>query len=146
MKPLTILIVGNHNPLRASLRDWVGMNLPRARILEAKDGKEAVDMTLAQRPDVTLFDTGLDVRDGIQATRRIREAFQDVKIVILTMHENPEYGADAKAAGATACLLKRKMGSELMPFLRGLLSDNEGTSGEGPPNSKLPVGQKHEVS
>ena len=98
--------------------------------MEAEDGKEAVDVILAERPDVILFDTGLDVRDGIRATRRIREAFQDAKIVILTMHENPEYVADAKAAGANACLLKSGMGSELMPVVKGLLSHNEGISGE----------------
>jgi DNA-binding NarL/FixJ family response regulator len=122
MKALSILIVGNHNPLRASLRDWVAMNLPRARMLEAQSGKDAIVVTLGERPDVVIFDTGVDVKNGIAATRRIREALPDVKIVTLTMHENPEYQAEAKAAGASVCLLKRNMGNELMPVLRDLLS------------------------
>lgn len=127
VKTLSILIVGNHNPLRTSLRDWVGMNLPEASILEAGDVKEVTGEPLAERPHIILLDTGMDGMRGLEATERVGEAWPDAKIVILTMHENPEYAADAKAAGASACLLKRKMGSELMPVLRGLLSQDMDT-------------------
>ncbi len=122
VKVARVLVVGDHNPLRISLRDWVGMNLPEARILEAKNGKEALDVALAKRPHIVLLDTGVDVMQGIEATRRIRGVLPDVKIVILTMHENPEYTADAKAAGASACMLKREMGIKLMPVLKDLMS------------------------
>ena len=124
MKAVGVLIVGNHNPLRASLRDWVGMNLPEARILEAKNGKEAIDAALAERPQIILLDSGVDAMHAIETARHIRGVLPDVQIVVLTMHENSEYAADAEAAGASACLLKRNMGSELLPVLRGLLSQD----------------------
>ena len=122
VKVVRVLVVGDHNPLRISLRDWIEMNLPEACVLEAKNGKEAIDVALAKRPHIILLDIGVDVMQGIEATRYIRGVLPDVKIVILTMHENPEYTVDAKAAGASACMLKREMESKLMPVLKVLMS------------------------
>jgi len=124
IKALGILIVGNHKPLRASLRDWVGMHLPEARILEAGDVKEVTGEPLAERPHIIILDTGMDGMRGFEATERVREAWPDAKIVILTMHENPEYVAGAKAAGASACILKRNMGTEFISVLEELLSED----------------------
>lgn len=129
MEAVGILIVGDHDPLRASLRDWVGINLPEARILEAGNVKEATGEALAERPRIILLDTGMDGMRGIEATERVREAWPDAKIVILTMHENPEYVAGAKAAGASTCILKRDMGVELISVLKGLLSQDGDASG-----------------
>jgi len=124
MKALGILIVGDHDALRASLRDWVGINLPEARILEAGDVEEATGEPLAERPHIVLLDTGMDGMRGFEATERVRDAWPDAKIVILTMHENPEYVAGAKAAGASACILKRNMGTALISVLKELLSED----------------------
>jgi DNA-binding NarL/FixJ family response regulator len=123
-KAASILIVGDHGPLRTSLRDWVGINLSEVRILESGDIKEVTCKAFAERPHIILLDTGMNAMGGIDATEWVRKFWQDAKMVILTMCENPEYIQDAKAAGASACILKRDVGVELISALRELLPED----------------------
>jgi DNA-binding NarL/FixJ family response regulator len=121
VKPL-ILIVEDHDAVRASLRDWLSASFSGCRFLEAKSGEEAVALACAQSPDLILMDIVLPQMNGIEATRRIKAALPQVQVVILTMHENSAYQADAAAAGASAYVLKRTMRTELIPVVAGILS------------------------
>lgn len=120
-KTLIILIVEDHNTLRASLRDLLSVYFPHAFILEAKNGEEAVSLAFAYHPDVVLMDISLPGINGIESTRRIKKELPMTQVIILTIHDNPEYSADAAAAGARAFIPKRKMGKDLIPTLSDLL-------------------------
>ncbi len=117
----TILIVDDYDAVRASLLDWFGTVFPDCALAEARSGEEAVELALARPPDVILMDIGLPQMNGIEATRRIKAAAPQVQVVILTIHEAPEYQAKAAAAGVTAYILKRQMYRELIPTLQRLL-------------------------
>ncbi|MDH7486381.1 MAG: response regulator transcription factor [Anaerolineae bacterium] len=117
----TILIVDDHDAVRTSLRDWFGTVFPDCTLAEASSGEEAVELALARPPDVILMDIGLPQMNGIEAARRIKAAAPQVQVVMLTIHEAPEYQADAAAAGVTAYVLKRQMYRELIPTLQRLL-------------------------
>jgi len=118
----TILIVEDHDAVRAALRDWLSTTFPDWSFLEAKSGEEAVDLACAKAPDIILMDIGLPKMNGIGATRHIKAAAPQVQVVMLTIHEAPEYQADAAAAGANAYVVKRKMHTELIPTLRKLMA------------------------
>lgn len=118
----TIMIVEDHDAVRAALCDWLGAAFPNCIVIEAKSGEEAVDLALAQPPDVVLMDISLPGMNGIGATRRIKAAVPQTQVVMLTIHEAPEYQADAMAAGASAYIVKRHMHTELIPTLSKLLS------------------------
>ena len=121
----TVLIVEDHEALRTTLRDWISASFPNISILEAKDGAEAMSVSLDQQPNVILMDISMPRVNGIEATRRIKETAPNTEVVIVTVHENREYQSDAVAAGASAYIIKRKMGNDLMPVLKRLLPHYE---------------------
>jgi DNA-binding NarL/FixJ family response regulator len=87
---------------------------------EAADGREAVDLTRALKPDVVLMDIRMPTLDGIAATREIAAdpALVEVRIVILTTFELDEYGFDAIRAGAAGFLVKDTKPSDLIEAVR----------------------------
>ena len=118
----TILIVEDHDQVRATLYDWLRAVFPQYTFFEAKSGEEAVNKTIAQPPTLVLMDIGLPRMNGIQATRMIKSASPETKVVILTIHEDPQYQTDAASAGASGYVVKRKMHLELLPMMEKLLA------------------------
>jgi len=120
----TILIVDDHDRVRTTLHDWLSVVFPEYTVFEAKDGEEAVNKTIAQTPSLVLMDIGLPIMNGIEATRMIKAASPETKVVIFTIHESPQYQTDAVLAGASGYVVKRKMYSELLPMMKKLLSQD----------------------
>ena len=102
-KALIILIVENHNGLKKSLGDLLRKYFPHSFILEAEDGEEALSLALLHHPDVVLMDICVPGINSIESTRRIKKALPMTQVVLLTLHENHEYCADALAAGLREC-------------------------------------------
>ena len=71
---------------------------------EAADGQESVDLVAECRPDVVLMDMQMPVMDGLEATRRIKQHWPEVKVIALTIYA--KYRAQALEAGVDAFLLK----------------------------------------
>jgi two-component system, NarL family, response regulator DegU len=100
-----LLLADDHRMLRQSLRrsledegyDIVG---------EARDGLEAVSLTLDLAPDVVLMDVSMPGIDGVEATRRIMSATHAIRVVMLTMHADVDVARRALSAGATGYLIK----------------------------------------
>ncbi|MGD8626567.1 MAG: response regulator transcription factor [Anaerolineae bacterium] len=116
-----MLIVEDHDLVRRSLVDWLGALFPQLEILEASDGEQAVDLASSHGPALVLMDIGLPGLDGLEATRRIKRLLPDTRVVMLTIHEDDAYRADALASGASAYISKRTMQAQLLDTLSGLL-------------------------
>jgi CheY-like chemotaxis protein len=78
------------------------------RVLEAVDGKQAVEVAVRERPNVILMDLSLPVMDGLEATSLIREheELKTVPIVAVTAHQENDLRANAQASGFTAYVTK----------------------------------------
>jgi DNA-binding NarL/FixJ family response regulator len=121
----TILIVEDHDAVRKSLRDWLEVEFPQCRVIEAASGEEAIALIRVESPRLVVMDISLPGMSGIEATRQIKAALPSAQIVMLTIHEGDAYRADATAAGASAYVPKRVMQSELLPTLAALLADDQ---------------------
>ena len=121
----TILIVEDHDAMRCALREWLETVFPHCHVIEAANGEEAITIAQAELPKVIIMDVGLPQMNGIEASRRIKAAVPSAQVVVLTIHEDKAYRADAKAAGVSAYVPKRTMQTELVSTLAALLSDRK---------------------
>jgi len=120
----TILIVEDHDAVRRSLRDWLELEFPQCRVIEATSGEEAVALIQTQSPRLVVMHISLPGMSGIEATRQIKAALPSVQIVMLTVYEDDAHRTDATAAGASAYVPKRVMQTQLIPTLAALLANN----------------------
>jgi len=74
------------------------------------------------KPDVIVLDIAMPLLNGLEAGRQIKRKLRDVKLVFLTMNEDPELAAEAFRSGASAYLLKRSAASELTTAIREVMN------------------------
>jgi DNA-binding NarL/FixJ family response regulator len=103
-RQIRVLIADDRPTTRQGLRALLSL-LPQVEVIgEAASGPESVDLVAECRPDVVLMDMQMPVWDGLEATRRIKKQWPEVKVIALTMYAR--YRPEALAAGVDAFLLK----------------------------------------
>jgi DNA-binding NarL/FixJ family response regulator len=112
-----VLVVDDHEVFSEALELLLGRQPDLLLVGSARDAEGAMAM-LDQEPDVVLMDLDMPGENGIAATRRIREAAPDAKVVLLTGIQRPEVIADALAAGACGYVPKTRAVDELMDVVR----------------------------
>lgn len=101
-----VLIVEDHKLMRVGLKSLFE-EFPEINIVaEAQSGKEAIEKVRALKPDVVLMDIGLPDISGIEATKKILEQSEGVKVIMLTSHITEQEVLDSLAAGANAYAMK----------------------------------------
>jgi DNA-binding NarL/FixJ family response regulator len=105
--PLQVLIADDHTLMREGVRTILSNNSEWEVCGEAADGQETVEKVRKLRPDLVIHDISMPMLSGIAAARQIRELAPETKIIILTMHENPQLASVARQAGADAVVTKR---------------------------------------
>lgn len=118
MTPVKLLLVDDHEIVRAGLRMLFSAE-PGVQIIgEAASGREAVELVMRLGPDVVLMDVAMPDMNGIEATRRIKEARPAVAVLALTMHEEEEYFFEMLSAGASGYVPKRAAPDDLLSAIR----------------------------
>jgi DNA-binding NarL/FixJ family response regulator len=118
MKNTRILIVDDHDVVRAGVRLLIE-NEPGWEICgEAADGREAVALTEKVQPDVVLLDLTMPVLNGLEAACQIKKRFPKVEIVMLTAHENEDLVHQVFEVGARSYILKTEAARHLIPAIR----------------------------
>lgn len=114
---MRILLADDHQILRDGIRRGLE-NAGETVVGEASNGEEAVELAIQHVPDIVLMDLSMPVMDGVAAARAIKESTPQVKVVILSMHDDPGRTRDALAAGAIAYLTKGTSFADVLDTLR----------------------------
>ena len=118
MPSIKVMIVDDHTLVREGLKAVFNQGNEIDIVAEAGSGEEAVELAGEIKPDVILMDVSMPGINGIQATKLIREANPEVKIVILTMLDQEGYVYEAVKAGATGYMLKNTSSDDLIEAIQ----------------------------
>ncbi len=106
MEPIRVLIVDDHAVVRQGLRSLLSMHDDIQVVGEADRGAVVLEKIGALQPDVVLLDIRIPPPTGVEVAHRLRRAYPQVKIIILTTYDDDRYLNEALQAGAHGYLLK----------------------------------------
>ena len=125
-----VLLVDDHP---AVLRQVSQLLLGEFDVVAALDGGDALPAAVEQhRPDLIVLDVTLRNVSGIELASRLKPMSHPVKIVFLTVHDDPDYVRAAFAAGAVGYVVKARLATDLIPALRSALAGHRFVSPSGP--------------
>jgi DNA-binding NarL/FixJ family response regulator len=117
-KPLRILVADDHELVRRGIRGLLCARPGWTVVGEAMNGRDAVEKAKRLKPDVAILDISMPDLDGLQATRRIREAVPTTEVVVLTMHESDQMVRRVLDAGARGYVLKSDLATHLVKAVK----------------------------
>lgn len=115
-----ILVADDHGIVRAGIKLLLERQPDLDVVAEAADGVEATEQALATRPDLCILDVAMPRRTGLQAAREIRSQLPDVRVLMLSMHDDERYLFEALKAGASGYVLKREADQDLVGAVRAV--------------------------
>ena len=136
MTKIRVLLADDHRILRDGIRALFDDQADIEVIGEAADGLTTVKMVAQLQPDVVVMDIAMPLLNGLEATRQIRRDHPQVKVLILTMHENEEYIRQVLAAGALGYVLKDAAARDLLGAIRAV---NQGEAVLSPAITRLVI-------
>jgi two-component system response regulator NreC len=114
MNKIRILLVEDHAIVCKGLRSLLEGKAEIEVVGEAKDGREAIEKVEKLIPDVVLMDIAMPILNGMEATHQIKKQFPEVKVLVLSMHNNEEYVFHALQAGALGYMNKQASPEDLI--------------------------------
>ena len=117
---LRILIADDHEVARRGVRSLLESHPGWQVCAEAKDGRDAVELAMAEKPDLVLLDIGMPNLNGLEACRQILATNPNVAVLILTMHDSDNVVREVLRAGARGFLLKSDAGRDLVAAVYAL--------------------------
>ena len=111
-----VLLADDH---RLVVEACVGLLEPACEVVGiVTDGRALLPQAIALHPDVIVLDIGMPLLNGLDAGRQIKQSMPGVKLIYLTMNEDPELAKEALALGASGFLLKTSAAHELPEAIR----------------------------
>ena len=114
---LSLLVVEDHEDVRAALREWLRTSLPRLNLREAGSMDEALACAEAANLDLVLVNLELPGPNGIEATRALRRRHPQCPVVVMSVNDSEALRSAAIDAGALAFVSKRELPHALLPIL-----------------------------
>ena len=113
-----LVVVDDHDLAREGLKDMLLDEADIEVIGEAANGREALLVCSRLRPDMLLMDVRMPEMDGLAATSEIKKRYPETSVLMVTMHENPDYLLEALKAGAAGYVLKDAPQEEVVGAVR----------------------------
>ena len=119
--PIKVLIADDHAVLRAGLRLLLTGQNEFEVVAEASTGSEALSLAEKLQPELILLDLNMPGLGGMDVLPAMRKMVPSAKILILTMHDDPQYLRQALKHGASGYVLKKAADAELISAIRAVL-------------------------
>lgn len=119
-KGMRVLFVDDHKVMRQGLIQLINGQPDIQVVGEAANGREALEKTRRLQPAVVVMDVAMPVMDGVEATRRIKAEFPDVRVIGLSMFEDEHIARTMHDAGAEAFVSKTASSAELLKAIYGM--------------------------
>lgn len=129
-----VVIVEDHDLARMGLEGILSKNSSFEIVGTAADGQDGVDTSLKLKPDVVLMDIGLPTIDGIEATRKIKNADPSIKVLMYTSREEEDDIFDSFKAGADGYITKGATASQTIAAVQAI---SEGVAWLDPAIAKI---------
>lgn len=118
--PIRILLADDHNVMRAGLRSLLNAESDFVVVGEVSDGSRVLELASTLNPDLVLMDLSMPNQGGIETTRRLKEVLPNIRVLILTVHEDETLLRSAIQAGASGYVIKRAVEDELIAAIRAI--------------------------
>jgi len=122
MNRIRLMLVDDHPLVRDGLRARLETVPGLAVVAEADSAASALDEAARHAPDLVLMDIGMRGGNGIEATRALLAAQPSLRVLVLSMFDNPEYVREALAAGARGYLLKDRPADEIVQAIGAVMA------------------------
>lgn len=117
---IRVMLVDDHAIVREGIRHVLSATPGVEVVAEAGDGEAALRLAAETRPDIVVLDLSLPGAGGLEVTARLRQSLPDIRVLILSVHDHPEYVLGAVRAGAQGYLRKDTSPAELREGLRAV--------------------------
>ncbi len=118
---IKVLIADDHAIVRTGLRALLDSEPSMKLVGEATGGYEAIELVGKSNADILVLDISMPDLDGISVTKKIKSRFPDLRILILTVHEDEAMLREAIRVGAAGYILKRAAETELISAIRAIM-------------------------
>jgi DNA-binding NarL/FixJ family response regulator len=126
MASLRILLVDDSPIFLEAAAGFLSADPWIASVGRSLSGREACAQILLTNPDLVLMDVAMADLNGLEVTRQIKAGPVSPRIVIVTLHDTPEYRMAAQAAGADGFIAKSELGTTLLPLIHTLFAGATG--------------------
>jgi DNA-binding NarL/FixJ family response regulator len=115
---IRVLLADDHKIFREGLKNLLAQESDLSIVADTDDGAHAVELALSLTPDIAILDISMPNLNGIEAARRVVDQGRGTRVIILSMHMDKEYVAEALKAGAQGVLAKTCSSRELVDAIR----------------------------
>lgn len=119
MKLPRIILADDHTLVAEALHQLVAPYFDV--VATVADGRALLETAVSLKPDAIVVDVAMPLLNGLEACRQVKVSMPSVKLVFLTMNEDPEIAVEAMKVGASAYVLKKSAASELLQAIRAAL-------------------------
>ncbi len=120
MSKTRVLLADDHTIVRQGLRVLLDSQDNVEVVGEAEDGRQAIEKAKQLVPDIIVIDITMPSLNGIEATRQLKKTNPEIKVLVLTVHDNEEYVHQILQAGASGYLLKESAVSDLVSAINAV--------------------------
>lgn len=122
VKPIRVLLADDHALVRAGLRALLDKTSDIQVIAESGNGPETLEFVEKYKPDLVLLDITMPQLSGLEVLEKLHRNSPAVRVIILTIHDDPAYAVGALRAGADGYLPKKAAGDEMVKAIRVVMN------------------------